>query len=200
MFVIPIDTYKVPNWEEWKPKLLTKIKNSKSITHNCIDDKDPSQTMETDFHLNLENNQLPNYYYILIECLQPVLKKFEEDCSNEIPLKMLNMWYQTTRTGEMHNVHNHGAIGISAVLYVDFNPAIHKPTVFYAPFHNFIDGTIISHTPKVKEGDIVFFPSYLHHMQPPNTAFVPRTVISINFAGNRPDDFKLPLQAEKSED
>ena len=93
------------------------------------------------------------------------------------------MWHQTTANGQFHGVHNHGPVGITAVLYVDFKPEIHKATTFFAPFHNYINGEVVDFMPDVEEGDVVFFPSYLPHMQEPNFTGVSRTIVSFNIMG-----------------
>ena len=68
-------------------------------------------------------------------------------------------------------------------MYVDFDPTVHKPTTFYSPFPDYINGEVMEFTPDVKEGDIVFFPSFVHHCQDPSKSETQRVVISMNFAG-----------------
>ena len=93
------------------------------------------------------------------------------------------MWYQMTSGGESHQVHTHGATGLSCVWYLEFDPEVHKATTFYAPFHDPLSGDMIQHTPEVQEGDLVVFPSFLMHEQEGNDSDKRRTIISFNIEG-----------------
>ena len=79
-----------------------------------------------------------------------------------------NAWFQSYSNGGFHAVHNHG-FGFSAVCYLKYNPRIHRPTRFIAPFNDFASGHLIEFEPQngtlfgVKEGSIIFFPSSIHH-------------------------------------
>ena len=61
-----------------------------------------------------------------------------------------------------HQLHNHGAVGYSAIFYAQLEDD-HSPTSFFAPFLDFIEGNVIEYVPEVNEGDIIFFPSCLTH-------------------------------------
>jgi len=79
-----------------------------------------------------------------------------------------NAWFQSYSNGGFHAVHNHG-FGFSAVCYLKYDPRIHRPTRFIAPFNDFASGHLVEFEPQngtlfgVKEGSIIFFPSSIHH-------------------------------------
>ena len=138
--------------------------------------------MDTDYHDLVTNKSMPKYYWTVLDALKPIMDEMQHDYELDI-YNLVAMWHQTTANGQFHGVHNHGPVGITAVLYVDFDPAIHKATTFFAPFHNYINGEVVDYMPDVEEGDVVFFPSYLPHMQEPNFTGVSRTIVSFNIMG-----------------
>ena len=181
MFLVPIESFHIPDWDKWKPKILSELKGGSTLATISSSGRTSFDDMESDFYDNNKRGVLPDYYYVVKEALEPILDEFQEDYP--IPLRIINMWYQATANGKMHGVHNHGPIGVSAVMYVDFDPLIHKPTTFYSPFPDYINGEVMEFVPDAKEGDIVFFPSFVHHCQDPNQSGKQRVVISMNFAG-----------------
>ena len=69
----------------------------------------------------------------------------------------------------------------SSVCYVDYDPEVHKPTHFYAPYLNFINGSVIDHIPEgIEEGSIIFFPSAIGHCTVPHHSDKTRTILSFN--------------------
>ena len=181
MFVVPIESFSIPDWDKWKPRILSHLKGGSTLASISSAGQASWDDMQSDFFDNNKNKTLPDYYYVVKEALQPVLDEFQQDYP--LPLQVINMWYQVTFGGQMHGIHNHGPVGVSAVMYVDFDPTVHKPTTFYSPFPDYINGEVMEFTPEVKEGDIVFFPSFVHHCQDPNQSEAQRVVISMNFAG-----------------
>jgi hypothetical protein len=186
MFVIPIETFSVPNWGEWKPKILSSLGGGSTLAKIDVSGRASLDDMKSDFFDNNNAKRLPTYYQTVREALRPILDEFQE--TYPIPVDIINMWYQTTASGQMHGVHNHGPTGVSAVFYVNFDPKVHKPTTFISPFPSYINGEVMDYTPDVYEGDVIFFPSFLMHMQEPNKSSVPRTIVSFNIAG-KPQTF-----------
>jgi len=181
MFVIPIEKFSVPNWDEWKPKILDSLSGGSTLASISSSGRRSLDDMESDFFDNNKKQKLPHYYPVVKEALDPILEEFQQEYP--LPIKIINMWYQTTHSCQMHGVHNHGPIGVSAVLYVNFNELIHKPTTFFSPFPDYINGESMEFTPDAREGDVIFFPSFLLHQQEPNRSEVPRTIVSFNIAG-----------------
>ena len=92
-----------------------------------------------------------------------------------------DMWCQTSYRGQKHNLHNHGYVGWSGVLYVKFDPQVHSATSFLSPFPNPYDGGLSYNVPNVEEGDLIVFPSTIAHESLENKSDKPRTIISFNF-------------------
>ena len=98
-----------------------------------------------------------------------------------------NLWYQKYIKSHFMAPHNHGAIGFSAICYVKFDPEIHTPTIFHAPFRDIMTGEDIIYRPKVSEGTMIFFPSVLTHYALPCFTDDPRIVISLNIRSEKKD-------------
>ena len=73
--------------------------------------------------------------------------------------------------------------GWSAVLYVEFDDKEHSATTFYCPYmsnkRSFLGG-YDTYIPKVKEGDLIIFPSIIQHEASTNMSDKRRTIISFN--------------------
>ena len=189
MFTIPIESFKVPNWDYWKPIIMNQCDEHSPQAH-ITGGRVNTHEMDTDYHDLVSNKSMPKYYYTVLDALEPILDEMQTDYPLDIR-NIVAMWHQTTKSGQFHGVHNHGPVGITAVLYVDFKPEIHKATTFFAPFHNYINGEVVDYMPDVEEGDCVFFPSYLPHMQEPNFTDVSRTIISFNIMGKEMTPHKV---------
>ena len=55
-----------------------------------------------------------------------------------------------------------------------------RGTRFICPFNDSVDGSNIDYVPKVKEGDIIFFPSFLMHQSTPTIDDTERIIFSFN--------------------
>jgi len=181
MFTIPIEKFTVPDWDKWKPIILSQC-DENSPQAIIQDGRVSLHEMDTDYHDLVRKKAMPKYYWDVMDACAPINDQVGDETGLDMQ-KVVAMWHQTTSDGKFHGVHNHGPVGITAVLYVDFDPRVHKATTFIAPFTNFINGEVIDFMPDVEEGDVVFFPSYLHHLQEPNFSDVSRTIVSWNVMG-----------------
>lgn len=167
MFSVPLIIIEIKNWKEKKNKIISFIeKQELSPNHkeNHYTSYFSSQNCE---NFNLEeifNNEFSEF------CKSINVKHYH----------LKSFWVQKYENMNLHSIHNHGSIGYSFVCYVSFNPEKHESTTFIAPFNNFITGEIISHSPNVTEGMIIFFPSAIHHYAPINMSDNSRIILSGN--------------------
>ncbi len=170
IFSIPLIRTEVNNWQSKKEKILNQCKDLKISGKEFV---------ETNFHYNLENKNLSQDMMNVEEILKEELDEFQHNLGYKI--KVNGSWIERSIDGMNHEIHNHGQIGYSAACFVTFDPAIHTPTHFIAPFNHVIDGSIIKHTPEnITEGTIIFFPSMLLHYTTPNFSPKERIVLSFN--------------------
>tara|TARA_B100001094_G_scaffold178746_1_gene172903 strand:+ start:811 stop:1443 length:633 start_codon:yes stop_codon:yes gene_type:complete len=165
IFGIPFLHYKTKNWKKYRRYLQESFYGDKYT--DFWDDK---------------TEVLPDYCDKIVEVLTPSLQKFA-DVTNPYPVMITEMWYEKSQKGDQHALHNHGGQGYSAVLYLKYNPEVHKPTLFYSQFHDTMKGDIVTwEPPDVEEGDLIIFPSVLAHEARPNESDEERIVVSFNIA------------------
>lgn len=168
IFTISIVKDSVKNWWKHKDKMLSLINDLPFVE---------SEGYYSDFYVNMEK-QSTSYSQELFEILSPTMEKFGEIVNR--PFTVSNLWAQRyIKGGASHQCHNHGALGYSAVFYASLGKN-DMGTKFICPFNDSFRGEIISHIPKVKEGDIIFFPSFLLHQSTLTTDDVERVIFSFN--------------------
>ena len=181
MFSVPLYKFSVPNWEEEKKLILEALPEEKVYLDIC-----------TDFFENNTERKLPSYADVVLDILHPAIKTLQDTLIREPNGNQLtqggwfgldNMWYQTEYKGQNHELHNHGTIGWSSVLYVNYNPKVHSATKFLSPFGYGAGtgGLVQRYQPDVKEGDFIIFDSNIMHEALPNESDEKRTIISLNF-------------------
>ena len=174
MFTVPIVHYPIQNWSENKKKILDALP--------AEDDSqlEPNGTgLYTDFFTNGNLKELPSYSHTVIDVIKPYLKSFMDGN----PVDLVEMWYQKYYNMVDHKAHCHGFTGWSSIIYVEFDPEIHESTRFFSPFRQPWDCDMEVFQPKVKEGDMILFPSSLLHEAPLNKSDTRRTIISYNIRG-----------------
>lgn len=199
MFSVPLLHIRINNWEEKKQDLLQIYSYSKK---NAIQIGGPGD-VNTDYHYNSKNcnSYSPAIYDILEE--EILLAKdvlfnkddFEQkkdpgseymlapDDLDDIDLVMENSWFETSTKLTHHEVHTHGPVGYSVVVYIQYDERVHTPTQFVNPYlSNFIGNPqIYSPAHLVQEGSMILFPSSVLHYTSPNSSDVERIVLSFNF-------------------
>jgi hypothetical protein len=173
-FSLPIWQNNVYNWEELRPKIL-------ELLPEWDDSYRQYGNVFTDYHLYAGKTQLPEYCQEVLTILERNIFEWQER-SNLQYIDITEMWAQHYKKGDGHPLHNHGAQGFSAILYVTLDYAEHA-TLFHAPFNDPIDGNVITWQPKVREGDLIIFPSMLHHVAPQINFDANKTIISFNING-----------------
>ena len=168
-FSIKFARIEIKNWEAKKKDILRKIG---SLTCNNKEEA----YLETNFFNDVYNKDAMDVRNIL----QEELYEFSQR-SGLAGVEINGSWVERAHSGMNHNVHNHGALGYSAACYVCYDPLVHTPTQFVAPFNSSIEGDLIHHKPEnVKEGTLILFPSYLPHYTKPNLTGKERVVLSFN--------------------
>lgn len=169
MFNVPFLCTQIENWVDRKgeiEKVFLKFKES------IYDHREGP--VKTNYHYDRQSS-VPEVSAIL----KPELDFFVQTFSLGGAL-INSAWFESASKNEWHPVHNHGALGYSAVCYVNFIENEHTGTKFVSPFNNFISGAQLTFTPDVKEGSIIFFPSSILHYTEPNTSETERIILSFN--------------------
>lgn len=165
MFAVPIVHIQSRDWER-KQKILSDLFSQVKI--------EPFGQVLTNYSTD---------YKILNNHIQDLFDEELDLFLNQLNVgtkKVESSWFELAKTGSYHDVHTHGPCGYSAVCFVKFDPSEHEPTVFLSPFFNFLDGNVLTYTPEVNEGSLIFFPSTIIHHTNPNDSQKERIILSFN--------------------
>ena len=174
MFLLPMIILSISDWETKKSKIFSWL--------NDVDYTNEHGPYYTDFDQQIQydfNHQPNDYSYKVWKLLYDDIMLLGDQIDYG-PDDAPSMWTQVYYRGQEHEVHNHGAIGWSCILFLKFNSEVHKPTKFYAPFNNFNTGAMLTYEPTVKEGDMIWFPSLLPHTSQLQESEEERVILSFN--------------------
>jgi len=180
MFRVPMFKVEINPWIEIKQKILNHVE--KSEYH-----KDPNgNNFLTDFNdtpgkngwfIEKQNDYSQNVYQILYPWINHIVSNI---FLRETPKQSPNMWTQKYYSDSEHPIHNHGNRGYSFILYLKYDEEHHLPTKFYSPYGHFFTGALLTHCPKVEEGNLICFPSVLHHTSQRQKSDKERMILSFN--------------------
>ena len=174
LFEYPSYQYQIDD-RDFKKKSLLKRINAQNFIRTTL------QTFETDRSTN--NKSYLHYFQDLI---RPQLFEFCQKA--QVTCSMTDCWAVRYKQGDQQTVHNHKSWGFSGVLYVEYDPKIHQPTCFVAPWQDpRTDTTTLAYPQDVKEGTLVIVPSYTLHYATPNLSNKTRTIISADLLPKLPD-------------
>ena len=178
LFEFPSYQYEVDDWEFKKKGLFNRINKSKFVRSHL-------QTFDCD--RQTENKLWVHYLH---DFLRPTLFEFCQEA--EVTCTLTDAWCVRYQKGDHQTVHNHRGWGFSGVLYVEYDPKVHTPTCFMAPWQDpRRDTTILQYPQHVKEGSVIISPSFTHHFVHPNNSKKPRTVISFDLLPKLPEHQSL---------
>ena len=167
LFEFPSYQYELSDWDFKKKGLLSRIKKQKFIRTEL-------QTFETDRQTNNKT-----YVRYLEDFLRPDLFEFCKEA--QVTCSMTDAWCVRYERGDYQTIHNHRGWGFSGIIYVEFDPEVHSPTIFVAPWQEpRTDTTSLSMPKDVKEGTMFIAPSSCLHYVSPNNTRKRRTVISFD--------------------
>ena len=152
LFYVPLFVYEIKEWERKKKALLARIENNTFNYYGIANFK-------TDRH-SVKNNYSLDFEQIFYE----ELNNFKKEVGFQ-NLKILDIWtIKYIKKNANHCPHNHRSTGYTGLLYLEYDPIIHEPTKFIAPWNDPVtDNTQISHLPNPKTGVIYIWPSHLLH-------------------------------------
>ena len=153
---------------------ITEIKEHFQIKDKVLDliSKSPGDVSgnisRTDWQAGKGDDKL--YFRFLL----PILAPYIEEVVREIGHKECHLetyWFQQYEHNSEHPWHTHPLCGWSNVYYLEF-PEDGPPIEIKMPFSNKIV------TPKLKEGDLLTFPSNFFHRSPVNHSMKRKTVVT----------------------
>ena len=178
MFNIPVVKYRCHNWT-YKRQAFLDLLNEQTLTlgeESVYSDYGDYKTLTAEHSMGLYDT--PDYLNRVRELLKEEMTWFANDLKADP--QIVRAWFERALYKCHHPVHTHGHGGWSAVLFIEYDPTVHTPTVFIAPFNHFVTGMQLTYMPTVEEGDLILFPSFLLHYTQLNESHVQRTVASFN--------------------
>lgn len=112
------------------------------------------------------------YFPKIYEVLEPYIYGFMEEMQAK-NIEIQNYWFQQYQHNDWHGWHVHPQTMYGMVYYIEMADD--------APCTNLLVKNSAS-APKVKEGDILFFPSILFHASPANNSTTRKTVFVANLS------------------
>ena len=173
LFEFPSYQYEVDDWDFKKKGLLNRI-NKQKFKRTAL------QTFETDRQTNDKT-----YVRYLQDFLKDIFFEFCQEA--EVTCSMSDAWCVRYQKGDQQTIHNHRGWGFSGVLYVEFDPKVHTPTCFMAPWQNpRTDTTYLAFPRNIKEGTLFIAPSFAHHFVQPNKSRKQRTIVAFDLLPELP--------------
>ena len=174
LFEFPSYQYQVDDWDFKKKGILKRLKEEKFIRTSL-------QTFETD-----RRTSKKSYLHYFQDLIKPQLFEFCQEA--QVTCSMTDCWAVRYQKGDHQTIHNHKSWGFTGILYVEFDPKVHSPTCFVAPWQDpRQDTTSLAYPRDVKEGTIFICPSYTLHFVHPNQVRKHRTIISFDLLPKLPD-------------
>ena len=178
LFEYPSYQYQVTNWEFKKKGLLKRLKQENFIRTEL-------QTFETDRQTNKKS-----YLRYFQDLIKDELNEFVQEA--QVSCSMTDCWAVRYQKGDQQYTHNHRSWGFTGILYVEYDPKVHTPTCFIAPWQDpRNDTTSVSYPKDVKEGTIFICPSFTLHYAHPNEVRKHRTIISFDLLPKLPEHQSL---------
>lgn len=167
LFPTAVHVIKTSGWDEHKSYLLDIINNQKDPAYR------PRDGYYTDYGLDQ-----PWRKTIWDDFLKPQIKPLLDHTHT----KLQDIWAQQYIGQAGFTTHRHQPVGYSCVLYAEFDPEVHWATTLFRPFLDPNDQVNSNdcYTPKIKEGNIIVFPSWMLHQATPSDSLVPRTIVAFN--------------------
>ena len=173
----------VENHQQLKDKLLSELTDDK-----LSQPKECNCSVQSSFET--DNNFSWDYFY---ECIKPNLIYMHQQLNGN-PLhqfKMTEAWLNKYERGDSQEVHTHiGADNCTFSCSYFAQYALNDARfLFYDPdqtkhlgeFTKHYDGVVNTWFPDVQEGDIIIFPSWIHHQVEPHRSDTTRITVSANF-------------------
>ena len=66
MFTIPIESFKVPDWDKWKPLIMSQC-NEHSPQAHITGGRVNTHEMDTDYHDLVTGKCMPKYYWTVLD-------------------------------------------------------------------------------------------------------------------------------------
>ena len=180
LFTIPIWTKKVEDFESKKKKLVDQFDKFEDI-------RDRSNNFLTNRNVSIPNHDTRlvriDRFSIIMEDELNELYRIVRKKWGATNVWFKDVWSVTYKTNDYQNIHTHGSAGLTGILYLDI-PDDGPNLKIVQPWSNWVTDTTDSVNLKLKEGEMIVFPSFLLHSSEPNRSSKIKRVISWDMGVN----------------
>jgi hypothetical protein len=152
LFQIPIISVDINDWESKKNRILKTLKNYPE-----------KKTGIQSFYTN-KNKIDRDVFYIFTEIFNEELIEITNFFKKDI--QITDLWTVTYKKGDYQTIHNHGSLGFTGIIYLEFFEDTPK-TMFVQPWNDPIIDEIICGTLDDIDKKIILVPSFVKHFSNP---------------------------------
>ena len=169
----PIAIKHLPSHERYKDELLSLIKQSDGQLIEGSNNIDHITSGDF-FCQNASKLYTPLFLTIVKDVVKQLIDEFVDIRSTDLKAEARGLWYQRYSKTDTHSWHDHAYNATFSIIYYLELPRGTPGTEFLDPFTKRV------HRPRVKEGDVLMFPSFVRHRSPENKSDQIKTIISLN--------------------
>ena len=163
LFRVPYWTIPTLNFSKKKQQLLTLLKGYPDKRHGM-------QTFSTNRQSD-RSNLAEAFASICGEELNMLSQKIKKDIQIE------DIWSVSYKRGEYHTPHNHGATGLTGILYLQQDKKA-PVTQYIQPWNDWYSDRTIYYPLPVQEGQIIVVPKFIRHFTEPSKSAKIKKIIS----------------------
>ena len=163
LFTIPMWSLPTLNFSEKKKQLEKLVKAFPEKKHGVQTFATNRQSDRTGFAEAFTN--------IVRDELEMLSKRIEKD------IHMEDIWSVSYKKGDYHTPHNHGATGLTGILYLNM-PKDGPVTQYIQPWNDWLSDRTIYYPLPVVEGTIVVVPKFVRHFTEPSISKKIKRIIS----------------------
>lgn len=94
-------------------------------------------------------------------------------------IQIENIWSVSYKLGEYHSPHNHGATGLTGILYLEFDET-NPTTTYIQPWNHIENDTTLYYNIPAHEGLLTVVPKFVTHFTQPNKSKKIKRIISFD--------------------
>ena len=122
LFEYPTYQYQIKDWDFKKKGLLKRLKEERFVRTDL-------QTFETDRQTNKKS-----YLHYFQDLIKDELWEFVQEA--QVSCSMTDVWAVRYQKSDQQTIHNLKSWGFTGILYVEYDPKVHTPTCYVAPWQD----------------------------------------------------------------
>ena len=172
----PLVIKHLPSHERYKDQLISLIEQSPGGGIDSGNGNGIDKIISTDYFLfNSKRLYEPLFFTMIQPIVGELIGEIVDIKNTEFKgIQSSSSWYQRYSKSDTHSWHDHAYNSTLSLIYYLELPKGTPGTEFLDPFSGCV------HSPKVKEGDVLMFPSFVGHRSPENKSDQIKTIISMN--------------------